>query len=83
MEELQRLASRRGGSSGRGNDGGGGAGGGKRKGNGRQQRGAGSRGGWAGDELAHKLALQTMENYARSLRVCWIPFGVHDSIPVC
>lgn len=62
VEELQRLATRhRGGSSG-----GGDGGGDKRKG--RQQRGSGVRG-WEGDELAHRLALQTMENYARSLRV--------------
>lgn len=67
MEELQRLAARSGGGS-RGNDGGGG-GGGKRKGNDKQQRNSATRGGWAGDELAHRLALQTMENYARSLRV--------------
>lgn len=33
-----------------------------------KQRDARSRG-WEGDELAHRLALQTMENYARSLRV--------------
>ena len=63
MEELQRLGARRGG------DGGSSGGGGKRKGSGRHQRSRGARGGWAGDELAHRLALQTMENYARSLRV--------------
>lgn len=63
VEELQRLGARRGG------DGGSSGGGGKRKGSGRHQRSRGARGGWAGDELAHRLALQTMENYARSLRV--------------
>lgn len=35
-----------------------------------RQRGHGSWSrGWEGDELAHRLALQTMENYAKSLRV--------------
>lgn len=58
IEELQRLSTRRGGGSTDGGD--------KRKG--RQQRGSGSRG-WAGDDLSHRLALQTMDNYSRSLRV--------------
>lgn len=65
VEELQRLSARRRGM------GGGGAGsrdpGGDKK-KGRQQRAADFRG-WEGDELAHRLVLQTLENYARSLRV--------------
>ena len=55
MEELQRQASRH--QSGH-----------KHQKGRQQQRGARSRG-WEGDELAHRLALQTMDNYARSLRV--------------
>lgn len=61
MEELQRLAARHGGMD---------SGGDKKK---TRQRAAGVRG-WEGDELAHRLALQAMENYAKSLRV-GIPIG--------
>lgn len=72
VEELQRLSARRGGgggSGGGGSGGGPGTGGDKHRNRGRQSRSSHSTSGWEGDDLAHRLALQTMENYARSLRV--------------
>lgn len=62
VEELQRQASR-----GRVGGGDGVMGGDKRKAPNRRSS-VGFRG-WERDDLAHRLALQTMENYAKSLRV--------------
>ncbi|CAB1117116.1 unnamed protein product [Ectocarpus sp. CCAP 1310/34] len=47
----------------------------------RQPKTAAPRGGWAGDELAHKLALQTMENYSRSLRARFGAKYIFQSMP--